>query len=180
MVFFCRPADAFLSSKPESGQGNLATLAVAQDCMCCLLFFVIHVIWFSMCFQLGTSPPSRDCGLCHMSLSCWFSPFVSTPRHDCSLREGFDVGFPCLRACVFNSPFFVFPPATLTVRGRVLPVVCLAIAPFSSPPPATLAVRGRFLTGGLPYYSDCVSFNYFSSRFSWLHSAAVQRCGSGF
>ena len=33
---------------------------------------------------------------------------------------------------------------------------------------------------GLPYYSVCVSFNYFCSRYSWLHSLAVQRCGSGF
>ena len=33
---------------------------------------------------------------------------------------------------------------------------------------------------GLPYYRVCVSFTYFSSRFSRLHSQAVQRCGSGF
>ena len=46
--------------------------------------------------------------------------------------------------------------------------------------PATLAVRGRFLTVVLPYDSVYVSFNYFSWRFSWLHSQAVQRCGSGF
>ena len=59
-------------------------------------------------------------------------------------------------------------------------MVCLAIAPFSSRPPATLAVRGRFLKGDLPYYGDCVSFNYFSSCFSWFHNQAVQRCGSGF
>ena len=47
-------------------------------------------------------------------------------------------------------------------------------------PPATLLVRGRFLMGGLPYYRDCVSSNCFESRISWLHSQAVQRCGSGF
>ena len=47
-------------------------------------------------------------------------------------------------------------------------------------PPATLAVRGRFLTGGMPYINVCVSFNYFTSRFSWLHCQAVQRCGRGF
>ena len=103
--------------------------------------------------------------------------YVSPPRRDGSLREGFDVGFPCLRACVlFQFAFFRLPPpATLTVRGRVLAVVCLAIALFVSPP-ATLAVRGRFLTGGLPYYSVCVSLNYSFSRFSWLHGQAVQRC----
>ena len=44
----------------------------------------------------------------------------------------------------FNSPLFVFPPATPTMRGRVMTVVGLAIAPFSSRPPATLAVRDRF------------------------------------
>ena len=58
----------------------------------------------------------------------------------------------------FNSTFFVFRLA----------------------PPTTLAVRDRFLTGGLHYYSVCVFFNYFSSRFSWLHSQAGERCGSGF
>ena len=79
-----------------------------------------------------------------------------------------------------TTPFCLAPPATLTVRGRALTVVCLAITPFVSRPPATLAVRGRFLTCDLPYYCVCVSFNYFSSRFSWLHSLAVQRCGSGF
>ena len=59
-------------------------------------------------------------------------------------------------------------------------VVWLAIAPFSSRSLATPAVRGRVLTGGSSYYSDCVSFNYVSSRFSCLRSQAVQRCGSGF
>ena len=69
----------------------------------------------------------------------------------------------------FNSPSSFRPLSTLTVRGRVLTVVylaitpfsvvCLAIAPLSPRPPATSAVRGRFLTGGLPYYSDSVSFN---------------------
>ena len=36
---FCRPADAPLNSEPGGGQGNPATLTVAQDCMFCLLFF---------------------------------------------------------------------------------------------------------------------------------------------
>ena len=66
------------------------------------------------------------------------------PRHDDSLREGFDFGFPC--ACVLLQFDFIrlAPPATPTMRGRVMTVVGLAIAPFSSRPPATLAVRGRF------------------------------------
>ena len=43
-----------------------------------------------------------------------------------------------------------------------------------------LSCHSAFLAGGLPYCSVCVSFNYFFSRFSWLHSQTVQRCGSGF
>ena len=137
----------------------------------------------TMHFQLGTCPPSRNCGLCNFPFRVGSRLFVSPPRHDCSLREGFEFGFPCLSACVLLQFAFLrlTPPATLTVPGRVLTVDCLAIAPFSSRPPhATLAVRGRFLTGGLPYCSVCVSFNCYSSRFPWLHSQAVQRCGSGF
>ena len=65
------------------------------------------------------------------------------------------VGFSCQSACVsLQSPFFVSPPATLAVHGKLFTVVCLI--------------------------SACVSFSYFSSRFSWLHSQAVQRCGCGF
>ena len=77
-----------------------------------------------------------------------FRLFVSPPRHDGGLREGFDVGFPCPSAWVLLQFAFLrlAPPATLAVRGRFLTVLCLIIAPFSSRPPATLAVRGRFLT----------------------------------
>ena len=56
-------------------------------------------------------------------------PFLSRPpRHDGSPREGFDVGLPCLSACVLLQFSFIrlAPPVTLTVRGRVLTVVCLA------------------------------------------------------
>ena len=75
--FFCRPADALLSSEPGGGQGNLATHTVAQDCMFCLPCDArCFVFSFGMCFRLGT-PPSWDRGLCHLSISCWFSPFVS-------------------------------------------------------------------------------------------------------
>ena len=49
----------------------------------------------------------------------------------------------------------------------------------SSPPRHASGTREVFY-GGLPYYRFCVSFNCCSSRFSWLHSQAVQRCGSGF
>ena len=111
-----------------------------------------------------------------------FRLFVSLPRHYGSLRKGFDVGFPCLSACVLLQFAFLrpAPPTTLTVRGRVLTVVCLTIAPFSSRPPDTLAVRGRFLTGGLPYYSVCVSFNCFSSRFPGFIARPFRGVGVGF
>ena len=67
----------------------------------------------------------------------------------------------------FNSLFFVSPsPATLTVRGRVLTVACLAIAPFSSRPPRHTGGSRQVLTGGLPSYSVYVSFNYFVHAFS--------------
>ena len=66
--------------------------------------------------------------------------------HENSLREGFDFGFPCLRACVLLQFAFLrlAPPATPKIRGRVLTVVGFAIAPSRLAPPATLAVRGRF------------------------------------
>ena len=46
--FFGCPADALLSSEPGGGQGNLATHTVAQDCMFCLLSFVMRVVLFSL------------------------------------------------------------------------------------------------------------------------------------
>ena len=99
------------------------------------IFFDMHVILSSLCYAFSARhlPPSRDCRLCHLPISCWFSPFfVSPPRHAGGPREGFDVGFPHHSACIFlQSPFFV------------------------SPPPATLAVRGRF-DDNLPYHSACV------------------------
>ena len=124
----------------------------------CFTFFVIHVILFSLCYALSARhfPPSRDCGLCHLSISCWFSSFRFAPCHDGGLREGFDVGFLCHSGCVLpQSPFLV------------------------SPPRHAGGTRDVF-DGCLPYYSVCVSFNDVSSRFSWLHSEAVQGCGSGF
>ena len=47
----------------------------------CLIFFVIHAILFSLSHTFSTRrvPSSRDCGLCHLSISCWFSPFRLDP-----------------------------------------------------------------------------------------------------
>ena len=118
-VFF-RPADALVVSEPGGGQSNLATHTMAQACMLCLFhfFFVTHVLLFSLSwrFQVGNPPPSRDCGLCLLSISCWFCPLASPPGYDGSLREDFDVGFRCLRPCVLlQFDFLRLAPATLTV-----------------------------------------------------------------
>ena len=66
---------------------------------------------FSLLCVFGLALP--PCGLCHLSFSCWFSPFVSPP------------------------------PATMVAYGRVLTLVSLVFAPvfsfnspfFVSPPP---------------------------------------------
>ena len=62
--FFCRPADALLSSEPGGGQGHLPTHTVAQDCMFCVLFFVMHVVLFSLCYAFSAShfPPRGTVG----------------------------------------------------------------------------------------------------------------------
>ena len=84
-------------------------------------------------------------------------------------------------AFFFNLPFFVSsPPSTLAVRGRVLTVVCLIIAPFSSRPPRRAGGTREVFGGGLLHCNVCLSFSYFYLRCSWLHSQAVQGCGSGF
>ena len=158
--FFCCPADALLSSEPGGGQGTLATHTVAQDCMFCLLFFFMRVILFlsAMRFQLGTPPPRRTVG---------------------SATSPVRVRFPLSSSRA--------PPATLAVRGRVLALVSLIIAPAfsfnrlssSRPPPP----RWRS-TGGVwrwfAYHTACVLLQLLFFAFSWLHSLAVQRCGSGF
>ena len=104
------------------------------------------VFSFDMRFRLGTSPPCGTVGCATFPFRVGFRLLSRPPCHDDSLREGFDFGFPCLRACVLLQFAFLrlVPPATPTIRGRVLTVVGLAIAPFSSRTPATLAVRGRF------------------------------------
>ena len=127
-----------------------------------------------MCFRLGTSPPRGTVGCATFPFRVGFRLFSRSPRHDGSLPEGFDFGFPCLSACVLlQFAFFVSPPhPTLTVRGRSWAVVCLIIALFRLAPPPHAGGTREVFDGGLPYYSVCVSFTYFSSRFSWLHSQA--------
>ena len=110
--FFFRPADPLLSSEPGGGQGNLATHTVAQDCMFLSYFLVVHVILFSLCHVISAThfPSSRAVGCAIFPFRVGFRLFVSPHRHDGSLREDFDVGFPCLAPVFsFNSPFFVSP-----------------------------------------------------------------------
>ena len=145
MFFFCRPAAAPLRSGPGGGQGNLATLAVAQDCMFCLLFFVVHVTLFSLwyAFPAKHSPPLAGLQLWvvpHFHFVLGFRLFVSSPRHADRTREGLTV------VCLAIAPLSEVCLAIGSFSG-----VCLTTAPCSSRPPATLAVRGRFLTGGFLY-----------------------------
>ena len=100
-----------------------------------------------MRFRLGTSPPHGTVGCATFPFRVGFRLLSRPLRHDDSVREGVDFGFLCLRACALLQFAFLrlALPATLTIRGRVLTVVGLAITPFSCrPPPVTLAVRGRF------------------------------------
>ena len=104
------------------------------------------------------------------------------PCHDDSLREGFDFGFPCLRACVLLQFAFLRldPPATPTVRGRVLTMVGIAIAPFSSRPPRHTCGSRQVLADGLPSYSVCVSFNYLLRVFPGFIARPFRGVGVGF
>ena len=94
------------------------------------------VFSFDMRFRLGTFPLAGLWVVPPFSF-VWVFASCLPPRPDGSLREGFDFGFPCLRACGLLQ--FVFlrlaPPDTPTIRWRVLTVVGLAVAPFSSRPP---------------------------------------------
>ena len=91
--------------------------------MFCLLFFVMHVVLFlsAMRFRLGTPPPRGTVGCATFPFRVDFRLCLAPPRHDCSLREGFDFGFPCLRVCVLLQFAFLrlAPPATPTIRVAV-------------------------------------------------------------
>ena len=182
LFFFILPTP---SSTPSRGAARVIWLLILWHwivCIC-LIFFVMHDILFSLYYAFSARhfPPSRDCGLCHPSISCWFSPFRLSPRHDGGLREGFDVGFPCHSACGFLQFAFLRPPsATLVVHGRLFTVVCLIISPSSSRPSRHAGGTREVFEGGLPYYiKQCLRFlRFLSSRFSWLHSQAIQTCGN--
>ena len=135
-----------------------------------------------MCFRLGTSPPRGTVGCATFPFRVGFRLFSRSPRHDGSLPEGFDFGFPCLRACVLLQFAFLrlAPPrhADDTREGFDGGWSCHS-AFFVSPPPP----HWRYAAGfdGWFAFLQCLRFlQLLYSRFSWLHSQAVQRCGSGF
>ena len=90
-----------------------------------------------MRFWLGTSPPRGTVGCATFPFRVVFRLLSRPPRHDDSLREGFDLGFPCLRACVLLQLAFLRLAGILTVVG-------LAIAPCRLAPPSILEIRSRF------------------------------------
>ena len=55
---------------------------------------------FALRFQLGATPLVGLLVVPPFHFLVGFHLFVSPPRHDGGLREGFDVGFLCLSACV--------------------------------------------------------------------------------
>ena len=65
----------------------------------------MHVILFSLCYSFSAGHSPVLAGLWAVGYATF--PFrvdvrllSRPPRHDGSLREGFDFGFPCLGACV--------------------------------------------------------------------------------
>ena len=113
VVFVVLPRPSSASSR-GGGQGNLSTHTVTQDFMFCLLFFLVHVILFSLChafFSKALPPPHGTVGCATFPFRVGFRLLSRPPRHDGSLREAFDFGFPCLRACVlFQLAFFRLAP----------------------------------------------------------------------
>ena len=138
---------------------------------------------FRYAFSARHLPPSRDCGLCHLSVSCWFSSYVSpAPATMVACGRVLTFGFPCLRDCVLLQFAFLrlAAPATPTIRGRVLTAVSLAIAPFSSRPPCHTDGTRQVLTDGLASYSVCVSFNYSLRVFPGVIAKPFREVSVGF
>ena len=137
---------------------------------------------FAIRFQLGTSPPRGTVGCATFPFDVGFRLFVSPPATMVACGRVLTlVSLVIAPAFSFNSLFFVSPPpVTLAIRGRFLTVIFLIMSLFSSRPSLNAGGTREGFDGGLPYYSVCVSFNYFSLRFSWLHSQAVRGVGVGF
>ena len=182
---FCRLADALLSSEPEGGQGNPSTHTLAQDCMLCFLFFVMPAFLFCLCYAFSSRHFPLLVGLWFVPpfhfvvvfriLSCPPATMVACGRVWTSVSLVFAPVFS------FNPRFFVPPPlrhADGTPEAFDGGSSCHS-AFFVSPPPPLwwymAGFDGRFALLYCLGFLDC-----FPSRFSWLHSQAVQRCVSGF
>ena len=89
-----------------------------------------------MRFRLGTSPPRGTVGCATFPFRVGFRLLSRPPRRDDSLREGFDFGFPCLRACVLlQLAFIVSPPRHANDAREGLDGGWSCHSAFSSRPP---------------------------------------------
>ena len=112
VVFSCWFLFSSCRSPPQFGAGGAAKviwlLILWHRTVCfCRVVYLMHGVLFSLCYTISARrfPPSRDYGLCHLSI---FVLFFAISSH---------------------------PPVTMAAGGRVLMLVCLAITPFSSRPP---------------------------------------------
>ena len=106
-------------------------------------------------------------------ISCWFSPFcLVTPRHDGILREGFDVGFPCLSACSHSIRPSSRPPRHADGTGEGFDGGCLAIASLFclDPPP-----NGRYAAVFLPVVCPIVVSAFLSNIFFPIFPGFIAR-----
>ena len=113
------------------------------ECFCCICSGAYYLVYLCCAFSARHFLPSRDCGLCHLSVSCWFWPFRLAPVHEDGLRQGVEVGFLCHSACaLFQFTFLRLTPLRHGGSGEVFDggfpdhSAVLRLAP-----PATLAVR---------------------------------------
>ena len=144
----------------------------------------MHVILFSLYYMFSARrfPPLATVGCATFQFSCWLSAVGLAPPATmvaCG-RVLILVSLVLAPVFSFNSPFFVSPPrhADDTREGFDGGWSCHS-AFFVSPPPP----HWRYAAGfdGWLAFLLCLRFLQLpSSRFSWLHSQAVQRCGSGF
>ena len=133
-------------------------------------------------FRLGTSPPRGTAACATFPFRVGFRLLSRPTRHDGSLREGFDFGFPCLRACVLLQ--FVFfrlaPPRHADDTREGFDGGWSCHSALSSRPPRYTGGTRQVLTDGLPSNSVCVSFNYFLGVFPGFIARTFRGVGVGF
>ena len=135
-----------------------------------------------MRFRLGTSPPRGTVGCATFPFCVGFRLWSRPPRTDNSLREGFDFGFPSLRACVLLQ--FAFPrlasPRHADDAQEGFDGGWSCHSAFSSRPPRHTCGSRQVLTDGLPSYRVFVSFNYFLRVFPGFVARPFRGVGVGF